>query len=141
MKDVAGEQLLHLPWAIFAVACSEPTSPSAVLILSAISFIALAAQLVGQLERVLGVAHVAGRVEGVNAGGVGVHRAAVGADLGDEVGDREAARIGELVEQRFAGLVCLVDDLGDVSRVVAEGAALARVEAALHPEHDQDQDQ
>ncbi len=141
VEHVAAEQLLHLRWRCSCVACSAPTSPSAVLIFSAISFIALAAQLVDQLERVLGVAHVAGRAEAVDAAGVVVHRAAVGVDLVDEFGHREAAGFVELVEEGLAGLVGLFDDLGDVAGVVAQRPVLARVEAALDPEHDQDQQQ
>ena len=50
------------------------------------------------------------------------------------------ARVGELAEEGFAGLFGLFDDLGDVAGVVAELAVGAGVEAALDPEHDQDQD-
>ena len=125
--------------AIATVAFSAPLSPSAVLIFSAISVHRAAAQLVGQLEGALGVAHVAGGAEAVDPGRVVVHRAAVGVDLGDELGDREAARFVELVEEVFAGLLGLFDDLGDVARVVAEGAVGAGVEAAADAEHDQDQ--
>ena len=100
-----------------------------------------AAQLVDQLQRVLGARHVARRVEPVDPGSVVVHRAAVGVDLGDELGDREVAGVRELAEEVLAGLLRLVDDLADVARVVAQCPVLAGVEAAAHAEHDQDQDQ
>ena len=50
------------------------------------------------------------------------------------------ARVFELFEERFARLLGLFDDLGDVAGVVAELAVGAGVEAALDPEHDQDQE-
>jgi len=97
-------------------------------------------QLVDEFEVVLCPAHVAGGAEAVDPRGVVVHGAAVGVDLGDELGDREAAGVGELAEEPLAGLFGLFDDLGDVAGVVAELAVGAGVEAALDAEHEQDQD-
>ena len=85
--------------------------------------------------------HVAGGVEGVDPLGEVVDRAAVGADAGVELGHGELARVGEFVEEALADLFGFFDDLGHVARVVAQRPVLAGVEAALDPEHDQDQDE
>ena len=93
VEDVAGEQLLHLVGDRRRRLLGRRRRRARCSSCSAISVHRAAAQLVDEFERALRVAHVAGGAEAVDAAGVVVHRAAVGVDLGDELGHREVRRV------------------------------------------------